>query len=100
MQNLDAAALLGTSEDEINKLLSFVVVGGGPTGVEFTGELLDFIQERVSKYYPSLSNRVKVTLIDNRRSILTVFNKQLQEYAMAAYPLGEPCSSLTLVSAK
>jgi NADH dehydrogenase FAD-containing subunit len=31
-----------------------VVVGAGPTGVEFTAELRDFIEEDVPKYYPHL----------------------------------------------
>lgn len=34
----ELAALPGTSEAERRKVLHFVVVGGGPTGVEFAGE--------------------------------------------------------------
>ena len=33
------------------RLLTFVVVGGGPTSVEFTSELYDFLQNDVSKWY-------------------------------------------------
>ena len=32
-------------------MLTFVVVGGGPTSVEFTSELYDFLEHDVSKYY-------------------------------------------------
>ena len=32
-------------------MLTFVVVGGGPTSVEFTSELYDFLEKDVSKWY-------------------------------------------------
>ena len=37
----------GLPELEKRRLLSCVVVGGGPTGVEFSGELSDFIRRDV-----------------------------------------------------
>ena len=33
------------SAEEQRRLLHVVIVGGGPTGVEFGGELYDFLQE-------------------------------------------------------
>ena len=36
----------------MKQLLNFVVVGGGPTGVEFCGELSDFIKQDLKR--PSL----------------------------------------------
>lgn len=47
MDILEAASLPGTTEDELRQLLHFVVVGGGPTGVEFSGELRDFLHYEV-----------------------------------------------------
>ena len=40
--------------DERRRLLTFIVVGGGPTSVEFAGELNQFIKEDVKKWYPEL----------------------------------------------
>lgn len=37
---------------ERKKLLSFVIVGGGPTGVEVAAELHDLITEDLVKLYP------------------------------------------------
>jgi NADH:ubiquinone reductase (non-electrogenic) len=37
---------------ERKKLLSFVIVGGGPTGVEVAAELHDLITEYLVKLYP------------------------------------------------
>lgn len=50
MDNLERAALPSTSPEERKTLLSFVVCGGGPTGVEFASELWDLVSEDVLKY--------------------------------------------------
>ncbi len=39
---------------ERKKLLTFVVVGGGPTGVEVAAELYDMIEEDLAKLYPNI----------------------------------------------
>ena len=36
---------LGVDESEACRLLHTVIVGGGPTGVEFGAELFDFVQQ-------------------------------------------------------
>lgn len=50
MDNFERACLPTTSEEERKELLSFVVAGGGPTGVEFASELFDMMQEDLSPY--------------------------------------------------
>lgn len=47
--NFERAVLPTTSDDERRKLLSFVICGGGPTGVEFAAELYDFMNEDLIK---------------------------------------------------
>ena len=47
VKNLETACLPTTSDDERKRLLSFVVCGGGPTGVELSGELHDFLEVRL-----------------------------------------------------
>lgn len=51
-------------EGEKKRLLHCVVVGGGPTGVEFSGELSDFIMRDVRESYSHIKDDVKVTLIE------------------------------------
>lgn len=41
------------------RLLSFLVVGGGPTSVEFASELYDFLKKDVHILYPDLEHMVK-----------------------------------------
>ena len=54
------------SEEEKARLLHCVVIGGGPTGVEFSGELSDFIMRDVRERYAHVKDYVKVTLIEVR----------------------------------
>lgn len=41
----ERACLPSTTDEERKNLLSFVVCGGGPTGVEFAAELFDMLNE-------------------------------------------------------
>lgn len=54
----------GVSEEEKRRLLHCVVVGGGPTGVEFSGELSDFIRRDVHQRYTHVKDFIHVTLIE------------------------------------
>lgn len=42
----------GRSRSERLRILTTVVVGGGPTGTEFAGELADFINKDLAKIDP------------------------------------------------
>ena len=43
--NMELATQPGMSIEERKRLLHFVVVGGGPTGVEFSAEFYDFLKQ-------------------------------------------------------
>ena len=66
----ERAVLPDLSEDERRTNLHFVVVGGGPTGVEFSAELHDFINEDLVKLYPMVKDLVKITVIQSGDHIL------------------------------
>jgi NADH:ubiquinone reductase (non-electrogenic) len=51
LDNFEAASLPSVSPLERKKLLHFVVVGGGPTGVEYAAELADFFDDEVKAYF-------------------------------------------------
>lgn len=66
------------------RLLSFVVVGGGPTGVEFAGALSELIHLVLRKDYPRLElSEVEVHLVEAIDHILGAFEPRLQEWAVA-----------------
>lgn len=63
-QSSYAYSFTGISEEERKRLLHCVVIGGGPTGVEFSGELSDFIMKDVRERYTHVKDYIKVTLIE------------------------------------
>ncbi|KAI1316763.1 hypothetical protein EDD11_009501 [Mortierella claussenii] len=75
-------AEMSRSDEERNGLLHFAVVGGGPTGVEFSSELHDFIREDCSRLFPALMNHVTLAVYDVAPTILANFDKSLSEYCM------------------
>jgi NADH:ubiquinone reductase (non-electrogenic) len=64
MSRIEQAALKGQGQEEINRLLHMVVVGGGPTGIETAAELQDFFKDDLKKWVPELANKPTVTLIE------------------------------------
>lgn len=63
-------------------LLSFTVVGGGPTGVEFAGALSELIQGPVAKDYPGLNFQdVRIVLAEATEKLLPTLPNPLGTYA-------------------
>ncbi|MEM9016723.1 MAG: FAD-dependent oxidoreductase [Verrucomicrobiota bacterium] len=63
------------------RLLTFVVVGGGYSGVETAGELLDMLHE-VTKFYTNISrDEIRVVLVHSRERILQTLSDSLGDYA-------------------
>ncbi|EGO58216.1 hypothetical protein NEUTE1DRAFT_122492 [Neurospora tetrasperma FGSC 2508] len=85
MDCVETAAFKGQSQEEIDRLLHMVVVGGGPTGVEFAGELQDFFEEDIKKLIPDIADRFRVTLIEALPNVLPSFSKQLIEYTESTF---------------
>ncbi|KAK3368133.1 pyridine nucleotide-disulfide oxidoreductase-domain-containing protein [Podospora didyma] len=85
MDCVETAAFKDQSPEEIDRLLHMVVVGGGPTGVEFAGELQDFFEEDIKKLIPEISDRFRVTLIEALPNVLPSFSKQLIEYTESTF---------------
>ncbi|GAA6034798.1 hypothetical protein JCM8097_009304 [Rhodosporidiobolus ruineniae] len=85
MDCIESANFAGQTQAEIDRLLSFVVVGGGPTGVEYAGELHDFLKEDLDNWYPELADRIKITLIEALPNVLPMFSKQLIDYTMSTF---------------
>ncbi|PKC03973.1 hypothetical protein RhiirA5_449905 [Rhizophagus irregularis] len=69
------------TEQEAFGLLHFAVVGGGPTGIEFSAELHDFITEDMARLYPDLINLVTMSVYDIAPQILGSFDQSLREFA-------------------
>ena len=72
-----------TDPEEIKKLLRFVVIGGGPTGVEFVAELAELIRESFSKYYTcDVLKYVSVILIQKGAELVPQLNPKLRKISL------------------
>lgn len=68
--------------EERKKLLSFVIVGGGPTGVELAGEFSELFFKTLVRKHKNIHPRdISLTLVNAGSSLLSTFPKRLQDYA-------------------
>ncbi|XP_068481323.1 external alternative NAD(P)H-ubiquinone oxidoreductase B1, mitochondrial-like isoform X2 [Phaseolus vulgaris] len=77
----EKAVLPSITDEERRSILHFVVVGGGPTGVEFAAELHDYVLEDLIKLYPTAKDKVKITLIQSGDHILNMFDERISSFA-------------------
>lgn len=77
----ERAALPNTSTEDLERLLSFVIVGGGPTGVEVAAELHDMVTQDLRVLYPELMPFVKIRIIELMDHVLSTYDRKIAEYA-------------------
>jgi NADH dehydrogenase len=71
-----------TDPDERRRLLNFVVVGGGPTGVEMAGAIAELAQRALALDFRSIDPRfARVILVEAAPRLLTPFDPSLSEAA-------------------
>ena len=62
--------------------LTFVVVGGGPTGVEYAGALAELLRLVLGADYPELERReARIVLVEGLDRLLAAFHPKLGRYA-------------------
>ena len=67
------------------RLLSFVIVGGGPTGVEFAGSLGELVHGILQRDFPTLDlDEVSIHLIEGSDAPLPPFHPRLQQASAKA----------------
>ena len=76
-------ALSETKQEKRRRMLTFAVIGGGPTGVEFSGALAELIRGPLSKDYSALDFReVSLLLLEASDHLLPGLPQRLQIYAL------------------
>lgn len=70
-----------TDRERRAAMLTFVIVGGGPTGVEFAGALRELILYVLSKDHPAISiNETRIILVEAADTLLAAMPEDLREY--------------------
>ena len=65
------------------ELMTFVIVGGGPTGAELSGAFSELIHFVLKKDYPNVDvSRARVILVEATGKVLSAFPEGLQQQAM------------------
>ncbi|HTU44836.1 MAG TPA: NAD(P)/FAD-dependent oxidoreductase [Bryobacteraceae bacterium] len=78
LEALEAADRIAVNKQEP---LRFVVIGGGPTGVEIAGAIGDILQRTPDYVFKHVDlKRASVTLVDMAKTVLGPFTNQSQEY--------------------
>src|SRR5882757_5520021 len=71
-----------TDPDERRRLLNFVVIGGGPTGVEMAGAIAELAKRALAADFRSIDPRsARIILVEAGPRLLAPFDPQLSERA-------------------
>lgn len=82
LQDFEAALYL-TAEREQRRQLNFVIVGGGPTGVELAGAMAEIRKTVLRHEYREMeSDRMQIHLIDSNSAVLRSFSEPSQRRAL------------------
>ncbi|KAL8270311.1 hypothetical protein Esti_005746 [Eimeria stiedai] len=82
---LEAASLPTASEKEKRQLLTFVVVGGGPSGVEAAAELQDLLAEEARQVYRHLEEYMRVVVVESGSSLLSSYLPKIRAGAIRTF---------------
>jgi NADH dehydrogenase len=75
-------AELARDESERRRLLTFVIVGGGPTGVEMAGAIAEVARQTLARDFRQIDPRTsRIVLIEAGPRILPAFSEQHSAYA-------------------
>ena len=71
-----------TPQDDLEALMNFVVVGGGPTGVELSGALAEMKKYILPKDYPDMDfTKLRIHLVEGTDATLQNMSEHAQKYS-------------------
>jgi NADH:ubiquinone reductase (non-electrogenic) len=80
LEQFAKAEIPGLTAEQIRQRLTFVVIGGGPTGVEAAAEIHDLVEEELAHAFPHLAPHARVVVIEALGRLLTSYDQALGEY--------------------
>lgn len=93
-------ATVASTPAERRRLLTFCIVGGGPTGVEYAGALAELVRLVLPDEYPEIPpSDVRIVLLEGGERLLPTFALSLSKYARTQLELrGIDVRTSTLVT--
>ncbi|KZP03488.1 hypothetical protein FIBSPDRAFT_904989 [Athelia psychrophila] len=82
MDCVESAAFPEQGTDEMDRLLHMVVVGGGPTSRELSGELHDFLEGDLKSRYPEVAGGIHITRVEALSSLFDSTDSTFKESKM------------------
>ena len=80
LEQFAQAELPGLAPEEVARRLTFVVCGGGPTGVEVAAELEDLLADDMKRSHPATAHLARVVLLEAGERLLSSYDEALSEY--------------------
>ena len=75
-------AEVGMSEEERRRQLTFVIIGGGPTGVEMAGAIAELARYTLASDFRNINPRsARIILVEAGERLLRAFPERLSDYA-------------------
>jgi len=85
LERFAGADLPGLPLAEVERRLRFVVVGGGPTGVEVAAEIQDLLRGELARSFPALAPVARVLLVEAGERLLSGFGEALSDYTRRVF---------------
>ncbi|MFX4086886.1 NAD(P)/FAD-dependent oxidoreductase [Sphingobium yanoikuyae] len=71
--------------DEVRRLLTFVVIGGGPTGAEMAGTIAELARTTLARDFRRIDPQsARIILCESGTQVLNAFGQELSDYASKA----------------
>jgi len=80
LEQFARAEIPGLSKEQVRQRLTFVVCGGGPTGIEAAAEIHDLLHDEVARSFPALAAEACVVLVEALDRLLSGFDAALAGY--------------------
>ena len=81
----ELAELMASKGEDVDHLLTFVVVGAGPTGVEMAGQIAEVAKRTLKRDFHSINTKhARVILLDAAAQVLPPFGARLGKKTKAA----------------
>ena len=80
LEQFARAEIPGLGEEQIRQRLTFVVCGGGPTGIEAAAEIHDLLRDELTRSFPALAAKACVVLVEALDRVLSSFDAALASY--------------------